>query len=223
MSTYRIEEALDIVKRSVGNPGADTFGTRAADQAVGAMWRAAPWPESLDEFDPFNLVPEVQDYKEPLANIPSDIHGFWRTELVTLQSDGSFGYDELEIMKQIEPSHVPRSPGAISYNQDGKFYRLSNPTPSNFAGPTNFIRGTYKKRHTQITNANINNAVLPWDDDLFSVYVEVLRWKMYALLGSERAITQGQIARLMIEEAASQQGLYLGHTQQRPDIDVGAF
>lgn len=74
-STYSVGEALEVVKRTAGLGAADSWGVMASDLAVKEMWRRGAWRESLEVLPPVGLIPGLQDLKEPLVDIPSDIAG----------------------------------------------------------------------------------------------------------------------------------------------------
>ena len=220
---YYIQEALAVVKKTAGLAGINDVGTIAADLAVAAMWRAGAWEVSLGDFDSFNLIPDVQDYPEPLANIPSDILGLWQAELVILNTDGDEQISPLVIDQQLQPLDQQIIPSKISYTKDGSLYRLSGKAPSNYAAPLYFIRGKYKKRHTAITPANVGSAVLPWEDDLLPCFIEVLRWKFLSLAGSDKADAAEQKAARTLDATLREQGFFGNNSQISSSINTGGF
>lgn len=222
-STYSVQEALEVVKRTAGLGPADSWGVLAADMAVKEMWRRGAWRQSLADLPAIGLVPGLQDLGEPLVDIPSDIAGLWRADYVYLMEDGNVSITPMSVHRSLEGNNIPCHPNAISYQQDNNSYRFPGIIPSNLASPWHFVRGTYKKKPPSITNLNIGGTYLPWDDDLFPVFVQVLRWQAMALVGADRALDQRQIAVAGINEAAAQEAEYLGQSQQMSSIDVGGW
>lgn len=222
-STYSVQEALEVVKRTSGLGAADTWGVYACDLAVKEMWRRAAWRESLADLPVIGLIPGLQDLGEPLVDIPSDIAGIWKADYVSLNEDGTVTFNSLKVHRTLEANEFPSNPTAISYQQDENTYRFTGVIPSNVAAPWNFVRGKYKKKPPSVTNLNSGGLYLPWDDDLFPVFVQVLRWQAMALVGSDKLADQRQLALAAINEAAAQEADYLGQSQQASSIDVGGW
>lgn len=114
-------------------------------------------------------------------------------------------------------------PTAVSFLQEEDAFRFNGVLPDNVAAPWHYVRGTYKKKPPSVTNLNIGGLYLPWEDDLFPVFVQVLRWQAMALVGSEKAVQQRQIALEAVAEAVRQEAEYLGQSQQISSIDVGGW
>lgn len=222
-STYSVGEVLEIVKRTSGLGAADSWGWIAADLAVKEMWRRGAWRESLEILPVIGLVPGLQDLAEPLVDIPADMAGLWKAEYVYLTDTGNVSYEPLKIMRTLEANEVPGPITAISFLQEEDTYRFPGLIPDNAAAPWHYIRGTYKKKPPSVTNLNIGGLYLPWEDDLLPVFIQVLRWQALALVGSEKAPQQQQLALSAIEEAARTEAAFLGQSQQISSIDVGGW
>jgi hypothetical protein len=84
------------------------------------------------------------------------------------------------------------------------------------------IEGTYKKRPTKVTSANVISTLIPWDDIYLNVFLAALRWAAWNTSGDQRAgqttvqngliVHTGQLAEMnaQIDWMAQQEGLNLG-------------
>lgn len=220
---FTVQEALDIVQATTPLRGAESIATFAADQALAELWSQHAWRETLADFDPITLIPGVQDYPEPLANIPDDIGGLWSATYVHLAEDGTKSHEPLTVRRHLEPTENESLPKEIAYQQDKACYRLSARAGSNVGSPWDFVTGTYKKTAPRVTYANIAGLAFPFDDELASTYVSVLRWKFLELLGDQRAPDAAGTAIQLMNRKATMRGMRQGSDQVVSTINVNGF
>lgn len=128
----------------------------------------------------------------------------------------------LQIIKDLELTHVRYIPHAINFIPASKAFRVYPRVPENIGSPDYMVEGEYKIKPAKITAANLANTLLPFDDIYFQVWVEVMKWQAFVLDNDPRAgaitVANGQttytgqaaVAQQKLEEMASNEGLELG-------------
>lgn len=238
-STYKVSDAIAIVSSTAATKGAENIHT-AADLAMSYLWNAYDWRQSLEDLQPFYLIPGERDYYNFGAEtnvVPADFGGLKHAwiEHATLDGNGSVR-EEMTVKKDI-PFHEwggtiwPAE--VISYQPSIPGFRLSSFTPTSIGSPYWWIGGIYKTRPTKVTGALATSTTIPWDDVFFPMYVEALRWKLWQLNGDPRAGTvqvyptgsrvfsgQAGIVHDLIQQAVQAESNDLGPEQIYPDCSL---
>lgn len=224
--TLRYTDVLDVAGKGLPKRLEDNFASMAANSGTNLVWYAYDWRESLKVLPPFYLVAGEQDHTIPPAIVPTDFHGL-RKAVLSRYTQGAITKMELDVIRDLFPTHIKAVPNAISYEPSVSGFRVHPRVPDNVGAPEWFIEGTYKCRPTLITNSTLS-TLLPFDDMYFNVQVEAVRWAMLMLSGSPNAGTTqvqngatahtGQLATAIsfIEMMAAQEGINSGDINIHP-------
>lgn len=239
---------MDAIAAAAGaTPGLDSFRqAMACNLALGRIWRAYDWRESIAELPPFNLVPGRQDYGAPWVYVPDDFLGL-RKAYHWNYSSGSAGArpTEMNVVRDLASAQVTslgapmRIDESICYHEPLQCFRILPVPASNMAAPYHVVDGKYKTVPkvtlasdntvvNRITASNIANAILPFDDLYFEVWVQAVKWALMTLAHSPgttaaqiqgtSAYTGGQEAVMesAIRQMARNENLELANRQQFP-------
>ena len=190
--TYYYSDAVtalqDIIKRSVEEEKASIL----CNIATNKIWSRYDWRESLAKLPPFYLIPLMQDYGQPFTVVPSDLLGlrevYWVRTTATPPAR-----EPVTVFRDLPETHIRSLPHAIcvlpaiNLPATKPKFRVFPRIPDNIGSTDYMIDGTYKKRPTKITQANMQTSLLPWDDIYFNTFLETLKWACWQLAGDGRA------------------------------------
>lgn len=224
-ATYTYNDLLSMVK-TFPRDQQNNLAPVLCNLATNLIWHAYDWRESISVLPPFYLIPGEQDHRLPPIIVPTNFHGFRKTDLARYTS-GAIAKSPLEPIKDLALTHIQAPPTAISYEKSFEGFRLHPRVPFNIGSPTWFVEGTYKARPTKITNTTMDST-LPFDDQYLNVWVEALQWAYLKMSNSPSAglaqingpqtVFSGQLANAMaaIDVMAANEGLNDSDAQIAP-------
>jgi hypothetical protein len=176
-------EAIIYAKRFIKNMPIETVQTEIINRVHAYMWMYAPWRWTIGSMPTFNLSANQQDYT---IAYPSDF-------LYTIEaflSDGSLDERPLWVEPILEPNvgfvgqvnHIAYMGNA---GDSAGLVRVM-PRPAQING-TQTVIAKYKKAFTPYTNQTIFSALMPFDDEWFSVFEEGVLWQAYLYADDRRA------------------------------------
>lgn len=206
--TYTYNDALTAVGYAIRREHEDALAAYACNMALNLLWNYTDWRETLAELPPFWLVPSTQDYGKPVYAVPSDFLGLREAYSVNLQGNYNDRY-AMTVQKNLEQTQIRDIPTLICYREAIAGFRVWPRVPESITCPNWYVTGTYKKRPVKVSVDSFN-TLLPWDDQYFQVFVEVLKWAFMIATRDGGAPTQFSVALGMMDTMASQEGLNLG-------------
>jgi hypothetical protein len=221
--TYTHGDAMDMIRRHVTASNEDNYAAEICNAADRKMWMAFDWRESIANLPPFYLVPLEQDHGFPAVAVPKDFWGLRTAYLLQFTSNPTPQVWPLSIIRDLLETDVISMPKSIGYNESNNSFRVFPRVPKNIGAPEWMVNGTYKIRLPKLTAGTFAGTVLPFADDYFMNYCEVLKWAAYEYSGDTRAggvqaqkdggvVFTGQLAKAYeaTVEMAMNEGLELG-------------
>lgn len=197
-STYRFQDAV-IAAAEVSPRGMENAkNSMACNLALNKIWEAHDWREAMADLPPFYLRSLVQDYGAPFVDVPADFLGLRKAYLYNLQGsiNGLPYQTDMTVVADLSTTmYVPLDQKfSICYFEPKQCFRIHPAPPTGYCAPWWMVDGKYKKRPTvrlssdgttinKITSGNIANALLPFDDMYFEVWVLAMQWAYMVLNG----------------------------------------
>jgi hypothetical protein len=218
-TSYTYADILSIARPNIAQRGDDMFSATLCNMATEAIWNAYDWHETVEPGAAFYVVPGVQDYPFPLAEIPQSFYGFRRIQLVDIESGSA---SILQVGTVAQRRHLERTstvgiPSLISYLPEVQAYRVW-PRPSTGLPPTRYIiQYTYKKMWTRVQPDSLH-TLLPLPDTLMPAFVLGLIWASAKLTIGNPQIVDSHYAALLreIQRKAEDYGLADGDVLHAP-------
>lgn len=157
----------------------------ATNMAIAKMWNAYDWRGTVQEFNPFWLVPGNQDYGAPFWSVPTDFYGIREVYLVAICSNAIPVRYPLRVVENLEETHVVGLPTTICYRPSVQGFRIHPGAAFGACSPLYLIDGTYKTRPPKITRS-LQNSLLLWDDVYFETFVQALAWAVLVASGERK-------------------------------------
>jgi hypothetical protein len=186
-STYTYGDSIAMVATVSPRAMQENNGAMLCDKAVSMIWSAADWRQSLTTLPPFYLTPGDQDYGAPMSVVPSDFLGLRQAYVTYLGQEPPSHGNLLEVRSHLDLTHEENEPTLISYLADARRFRIWHRFPNSCEVAKYMVEGTYKKAHTKVVADNLNSVALPFDDDYFRVFCEVLKYQVFSATGDPRA------------------------------------
>ncbi len=178
-STLRLNDAFDYAKLLTKNVPLENVQVRILQDALHAMWMAAPWRWTLNTMGAITLVANQQDYA---ITIPTDFLYLIECYL----TDSTATTSGLHIEPYLPVAGIVGMPNKIALI--GSSLRL-HPKPPTFSSVPSIIT-LYKKSCPIINPVTVNVAgTQVFDDEWFWVYTEAVLWKAYQYADDQRAGT----------------------------------
>lgn len=172
-------------RRSV-EPSAFEYATNVA---ISKMWNAYDWRGSVQNFNPFWLVPGEQDYGAPLWRVPTDFYGIREVYLVNIGSNTVPIRTPMRVVENLQETHVLGLPSNVCYRPAIQGFRIFPGAAFGSGCPLYLVDGTYKIRPPKITR-NLQTSLLLFDDVYFETFVQALTWAVLQSSGDRRAASE---------------------------------
>lgn len=216
MTSYIWQDAWQAGQTSWRKAIEPTAMTYVTNNAISKMWRAYDWRGTVQEFNPFWLVPAEQDYGEPFWSVPTDFYGLREVYLVAIASNAIPVRYPLRVVSNLEATHVVGLPNTICYRDSAKALRIHPGAAFGASSPLYLVDGTYKTKPPKITQA-LQTSLMLWDDIYFEVFVQALTWAALQFSGDRKsAIEQEAIFYKELAEATYNSNLEDGEPTVHP-------
>jgi hypothetical protein len=197
-STYTCWDIINMVGDAVSVGNETAKAPMACNMALGYIWQAFPWRQSLGELPPFYLVPHQQYYGPPAVSVPSDFLGLQRAYHVVRSTSGDPLVRELTCVSDIITDENDEYPKVIGYEGSRRAFKISPKPMSSMGAPWHMIEGEYKRNLTlsvisddsttnKVTANNMHDVRLPFDDIYVAVMIEALKWAFWVISSDRRA------------------------------------
>lgn len=185
-STKTFGDALTLVFAASKREYENSFATEACNLATSFIWNRGDWRNSIVEFTPFWLIPNEQDHGAPTFIVPSDFLGLREVFVTNLQGSTPIK-NPVKVQQNVDRTAIMGIPTQIMYVPSAVAFRVFPRVPSGICAPYWLIEGNYKKVAPRTTASTLNDDTLPWDDQYFINYLDVLTWATMKLNGDPRA------------------------------------
>jgi hypothetical protein len=203
--TVTVGSVLNLLSVRWPRLHSDGFGARLADEVIAKMWMRYPWKESLADLTPIALQRGVADYGPPSLAVPPDFMSLHDATLLHVSGTAT----PLRVLRHLPDYETTGIPEAICYIDSARSFRVW-PRPG-FDSPEYQVNGVYRKNYTKVTNQNMNNYILPWEDHYAEVFRQGLVWlyKDFILGDPNAALDEARFYRLL-DDMAIAEGIYHG-------------
>lgn len=185
-ATLYFSDIINVAGRSVSRNIENDGQAFICNSALYKIWMRYDWRETLAVLPPFWMIPNEQDHGSPAVSIPANYLGLRKAWIVRALTSPPLR-QELQILKDLNLTHVRYLPSAIAYNQATQAFRLFPRVPDNLGSPDFMVAGEYKMKPPKITAANMTSTLWPFDDMYQSTAVEVMKWAAMDWAGDPRA------------------------------------
>jgi len=208
--TIYLNEALNAVASLIPRAKEDILACVILNAAISECWRRYPWPSYMTKWEPFWLVPGVQDYPWVCGqNYAPNFDRFWAIDsaiLVNLYQEPPVNVISLTPVDKLRETHFHALPRNISIEHADNAVRVFPRPPQNLDNQWWQVECTVKLTPAKVTPENIYTTLVPLEDLHFHAFLEVLKWVAYRILGDPRANEAMPVALEALESAAAAEG-----------------
>ena len=191
----KYSDILDEVQSDLGIGLDQGRALTQLSDAFRYFWDILPWKETMDDMEPFYIIPGRSYYVEPYINFPEDFRDVYSAELITISDNGTLTWRDLDTIQNMKPGSYMGSVNAVGYNPE---YRavLTDSAPSYVLGQE-YIMVVYKKDYPYdltAENATVNDFPFTRTEGTFKA---ILGWYLRGAREQEypaRAIYNARLA-----------------------------
>lgn len=217
MRTRTYQDLLRAIEPVIPRAHIEQLGIDVINAAVGRLWSAFPWRQSIGVIPPFYLLPEVAEYPDVISNQPRDMAAIltaWYEDRTNPSAPVRF---TLIVTRDVERARVFGRPHAVSRRE---YWRASPDAPMSsyvifpvpppgIEPPHHVIGGTYKRAQPIVSAASISQ-LLPFEDTCFADLVSIARITAWEFTGDPRAKDALPILTATYSSLAAREGFELG-------------